>query len=240
MSALEAVRLTCGRRGAPVLSDLSLSLDRGEVALLLGANGSGKTTTLMTLAGALAPLAGEVRLHGVATRAPLHARARAGMAFVPEGRPVFAQLSVRDNLRLGLGPPARALELFPELAALMPRLAGKLSGGEQQMVRLGRALAGNPTVLLIDELSLGLSPVVAARMFAAVRAAADAGAAVLIVDQHVRVALEFADRGHVLADGSRVLSDTATGLARRLTEIETTYLFPLPTTKHRSGDALEP
>jgi branched-chain amino acid transport system ATP-binding protein len=240
MSALEAVGLTCGRSGVPVVRELSLTLNRGEVALLLGANGSGKTTTLMTLAGAIAPLAGEVRLNGVASRAPLHVRARAGMAFVPEGRAVFAQLSVRDNLRLGLGPPARAVELFPDLGPLMPRRAGKLSGGEQQMVRLGRVLAGNPTVLLIDELSLGLSPLVVARLFAAVRAAADAGAAVLIVEQHVRLALEFADRAHVLGDGRGVVSDTAAALAQRLPEIEARYLFLTATTTKASSHELEP
>jgi branched-chain amino acid transport system ATP-binding protein len=223
---IAASGLTCGWRGTAVVRDLDLSVAPGELALLIGANGAGKTTTLMTLAGALPPISGQVLLAGAATSAPLHARARAGLAFVPQDRSVFARLTVRDNLRLGPGPVDRAVGLFEELAPLLPRRAGTLSGGEQQMVRLGRALAGQPRVLLIDELSLGLSPLVVQRLFAAVRAAADGGAAVLVVEQHVQVALELADRGYVLAGGGLALAGEVRALRDRLPEIEAAYLSP--------------
>jgi branched-chain amino acid transport system ATP-binding protein len=216
--------LTCGWRGTAVVRDLDLSVAPGELALLIGANGAGKTTTLMTLAGAIAPISGEVLIAGASTSAPLHARARAGVAFVPQERSVFARLSVRDNLRLGPGPVDRAVALFEELEPLLPRRAGTLSGGEQQMVRLGRALAGHPRLLLIDELSLGLAPLVVQRLFAAVRAAADRGAAVLVVEQHVQVALELADRGYVLGGGGLALAGDARTLRERLPEIEAAYL----------------
>jgi branched-chain amino acid transport system ATP-binding protein len=230
VTALAATQLSCGHQGRTVVTDLSLTVTAGEVALLIGANGSGKTTTLMTLAGAIAPLSGEVLLHGRPCSAPMHRRVRSGMAFVPEGRGVFSQLTVRDNLRLGVGPVGRALELFPELEPLRGRRAGTLSGGEQQMVRLARALAGRPSILLIDELSLGLAPRLVRRLFGAVRAAADGGTAVLIVEQHVRLALTFADSGYVLGAGDRVRRETGSELRRRLPEIESASMSPIPST----------
>jgi branched-chain amino acid transport system ATP-binding protein len=245
MSVLEARKLHCGWGRTGVVRDLSLSVDAGEVVVLVGANGVGKTTTLMTLAGALEPLSGTISIGGAQTGAPLHSRARSGLGFVPEGRGVFNRLTVRDNLRLGRGPVESALELFPDLEPLLGRLAGSLSGGEQQMLRLGRALAGQPKVLLIDELSLGLAPKIVRRLLNAVRAAADAGAAVLVVEQHVRLALGLADRGCVLARGELVLTDGASELARRLPEIEAAYLStsdvreggdPSPSTNGRRAD----
>jgi branched-chain amino acid transport system ATP-binding protein len=224
VTALAASRLACGYQGIPVVSDLSLGVAPGEVAVLIGANGSGKTTTLMTLAGAIPPLGGEVLLHGRPALARMDARVRSGMAFVPEGRGVFSHLTVRDNLRLGRGPVGRALELFPELSDLVRHRAGTLSGGEQQLVRLARALAARPNVLLIDELSLGLAPRLVERLFGAVRAAADGGAAVLLVEQHVQLALGFADSGYVLRTGSAVRRETAAYLRERLPEIESAYL----------------
>jgi branched-chain amino acid transport system ATP-binding protein len=213
--------LFAGYHGHPVVRDLSLEVRAGEVVALLGANGAGKTTTLMTLAGALPALDGEVCIGGAATIAPLHARARAGLGFVTEKRGVFNKLSTAENLRLGRGDTEYAVSLFPELEALMDRKAGQLSGGEQQILTLARALARRPKVLLADELSLGLAPLVVTRLLNAVRTAADDGMAVLLVEQHVHQALRYADRAYVLDRGSIVLSGTAAEVAPR---IEETYL----------------
>ena len=228
MSALVAHGLTCGWGRTRVVEGVDLVLEPGEVTLLAGPNGAGKTTTLLTLAGAIRPLSGTVSLAGRATRASLDARARAGLAFVPEGRHVFARLSVRDNLRLGRGPVERAIELFPELEPLLGRIAGTLSGGEQQMLRLGRALAGEPVVLLVDELSLGLAPQIVKRLLARIRRAADSGAAVLIVEQHVSLGVGIADRACVIAGGGVALTMTGEEMSTRLPEIEAVYLSPAP------------
>jgi branched-chain amino acid transport system ATP-binding protein len=228
VSALVAHGLACGWGQTRVVAGVDLALDSGEVTLLAGPNGAGKTTTLLTLAGAIRPLSGTVTLGGRATRASLDARARAGLAFVPEGRHVFARLTVKDNLRLGRGPVERAIELFPELEPLLGRIAGTLSGGEQQMLRLGRALAGEPLVLLVDELSLGLAPQIVKRLLARIRHAADAGAAVLIVEQHVSLAVGIADRACVLASGEVALRMTGQEMSSRLPEIEAAYLSPAP------------
>ena len=224
MSALSAHGLSCGWASTRVVHDFELAVQPGEVVLLAGANGAGKTTALLTLAGEIRPLAGTVAIGDRPTRARLDARARAGLAFVPEGRQVFARLTVRDNLRLGRGTVERAVDLFPELEPLLGRRAGALSGGEQQMLRLGRALAGRPSILLVDELSLGLAPLIVKRLLTRVREAADAGAAVLIVEQHVRLALGIADRACVLALGRIALQMSGEDMARRLPEIEAAYL----------------
>jgi len=191
---------------------------------LLGVNGAGKTTTVRALAGELTLAAGQVFLNGAVTTAPLHVRARQGLRFITEERSVFMGLSVSDNLRLGGQPVARCLELFPELERLMGRKAGLLSGGEQQMLTLARALGGDPSILLVDELSLGLAPMVFERLLIAVRAAADRGTGILLVEQHVRQALEMADRAYVLNRGKVALSATAAEMMDRIDEIESTYL----------------
>ena len=224
MNALTAEALTCGWGRTPVVEQFGLTLAPGEIVLLAGANGAGKTTTLLTLAGVIRPLAGTVTVAGCRNNARLDVRARAGLAFVPEGRVVFTRLSVRDNLRLGRGTVDRAVELFPELGPLLARAAGTLSGGEQQMLRLGRALAGAPAVLLVDELSLGLAPKIVHRLLAAVQDAAAAGTAVLMVEQHVRLALGIADRGCVLAGGRVALAMSGQEMSQRLPEIEAAYL----------------
>src|SRR3954464_15533088 len=177
-----------------VVRGLDLRVDPGGVVALIGPNGGGKTTTLLTLSGELPPLAGEVPLNGEVTQAPLFRRARRGLGFVTEERSVFMRLSVADNLRLARARRADVLELFPELGPLMRRSAGLLSGGEQQMLALARALAREPKLLLIDELSLGLAPLVVRRLLDAVRqAATERGLGVLLVEQHVRQALQIAD-----------------------------------------------
>jgi branched-chain amino acid transport system ATP-binding protein len=221
---LEARGLTVGYGPMPVVHDLDLSVHAGEVVALLGVNGAGKTTTVRALAGELRPLRGEVWFNGRKTTAPLHRRAREGMRYITEERSVFMELSTADNLRLGGQERRRCLELFPELERLLNRKAGLLSGGEQQMLTLARSLAAEPSVLLADELSLGLAPLVLERLLRAVRGAADRGGAVLLVEQHVRDALEVADRAYVLSHGRVVLQGDARDLKSRIGEIEQTYL----------------
>lgn len=207
-----------------VARGLELEVNRGEVVALLGPNGAGKTTVLSTLAGELEPLAGQVFWNGKRTIAPLHVRAKAGMRFVTEERSVFMGLTAGENLRLGGGSPEKALELFPELEPLLRRKAGLLSGGEQQMLTLARALSSDPDLLLADELSLGLAPRVVTRLLQAVRQAAERGVAVLLVEQQVRHALEVADRGYVMRRGRIVMSGTAGELLAQMGEIQASYL----------------
>ena len=221
---VEAEGLEAGYGSVVVVRDLDLRVNAGEVVALLGPNGAGKSTTLLTLSGDLPPLGGTVRWSGAATKAPLHARARRGLSLVTEERSVFMGLTARENLRVGCRDIEPALELFPELRARLDVRAGLLSGGEQQMLTLARALARRPTLLLADELSLGLAPLVVRRLLGAVRAAADQGVGVLLVEQHVSKVLQIADRVYVLRRGRVRMSGTAAELRGRLGEIETSYL----------------
>jgi branched-chain amino acid transport system ATP-binding protein len=226
MSTVVAARgLSAGYAGRPVVHDLDLEVASGEVVCLLGPNGAGKTTTMLTLSGELPQLAGEVLFDGASTRATLHRRARAGLSYVTEERSVFKALSARDNLRVGGVSAVDATALFPELEKCMDTRGGLLSGGEQQMLTLARALCRRPRVLLADELSLGLAPLVVDRLLAAVRSAAtDGGAGALIVEQHARKALRYADRAYVMSRGRVVMALTAAEARSRLNEIETAYL----------------
>jgi branched-chain amino acid transport system ATP-binding protein len=221
---IEARSISVGYGAIPVLHEIDLYARAGEVVAILGVNGAGKTTAVRTLAGELKPSAGEIYFKGERTTAPLHRLAKNGLRFITEERSVFMGLSTADNLRLGGQDRARCLELFPELERLLKRKAGLLSGGEQQMLTLARALAAQPDLLLIDELSLGLAPLVFERLLTAVRQAADAGAAVVLVEQHIRQALAVADRAYVLNRGRVALSGTGAELAERIDEIEQTYL----------------
>jgi len=221
---LQASGLSVGYGAMPVVHDINLEVHPGEVVALLGVNGAGKTTTVRALAGDLKPMKGEVRLHGQRVTSPLYRRAKHGLRYISEERSVFMGLSAADNLRLGGTVRAQCLELFPELERLLGRKAGLLSGGEQQMLTLARALSVEPQVLLADELSLGLAPLVLERLLLAVRGAADRGGAVLLVEQHVRDALEVADRAYVLSHGRVVLEGDAKDLKSRISEIEQTYL----------------
>ncbi|HVW44845.1 MAG TPA: ATP-binding cassette domain-containing protein [Amycolatopsis sp.] len=223
-AVLEARSLTVGHGAMPVVHDLDLVVHKGEVVALLGVNGAGKTTTVRALAGDLKPFAGEVWLKGRRVTGPTHRRAKQGMRYISEERSVFMGLSASDNLRLGRGQRRRCLELFPELEPLLGRKAALLSGGEQQILTLARALSAQPEVLLADELSLGLAPLVLERLLLTVRAAADGGAGVLLVEQHVRDALEVADRAYVISHGKVVLQGDAKDLKERIGEIEGTYL----------------
>ena len=223
-AVLRARALSVGYGQIAVIRELDLAVSPGEIVVLLGANGAGKSTTLMALAGLLRLSAGTVELHGRPTRAPLHQRSRQGLAYVPEQRGIFRDLTTRENLRLGRGSLAAALEIMPELRPLMDRRAGLLSGGEQQMLSLARALASAPSVLLCDELSLGLAPLIVDRLLKAIRAAARQGVAVLLVEQHVRAALAVADRAYVMRRGTIVMTGTAAEVGARLEEVESSYL----------------
>ena len=222
---IEARGLSAGYGKMAVVREVDLRVEAGEVVALIGANGAGKTTTLLTLAGELAPMEGEVWFLGEPTKAPMHARCRNGLGYVTEERSVIMNLSVGDNLKLARVAPAVAFGYFPALEGIMDRRAGLCSGGEQQMLSLARALGRHPKVLLADELSLGLAPIIVANLLKAVRAAADErGIGVLLVEQHVRQALKIADRVHVMERGHIVLSGTSAEVVGQLGKIEASYL----------------
>jgi branched-chain amino acid transport system ATP-binding protein len=203
---------------------LDIDVAPGELVALLGRNGVGKTTTLLTLAGALPSLAGDVYLDGQPATTPLHIRARHGLGLLTEERCIFMELTGNENLRLGRGDPARAIALFPELEPHLSKRAGLLSGGQQQMLALARVVAARPSVLLADELSMGLAPLVVERLLSALRAAADEGAAVLLVEQHVRLALGAVDRAYVIGNGGIQLQGDAAHLRERSDDIARLYL----------------
>jgi len=219
-----AVGLDAGYGSLAAVRGLDLEVRAGEVVALLGANGAGKTTTLLTLAGDLAPLGGAVRWRGAPTRRVLHRRASTGTSLVPEERGVTRALTVAENLRLAGVAAREAVALFPQLEPLLRRRTGLLSGGEQQMLSLAVALGRRPELILADELSLGLAPLVVERLLAALRRAADEGVAVLIVEQHVRQVLDVADRAVVLRHGQVELAESAALLRERPERVEQAYL----------------
>ena len=226
---LEVEDLTVRYGSVVALRDVSLTVEEGEVVTLLGANGAGKSSLLSAIVGLVAPAGGAIRFEGrsLLGRRPEHT-AREGVALVPEGRYVFSKLTVLENLRMGLtvirarngrrsrhrGEFDRVLGLFPQLEPLLPMPAGRLSGGEQQQLAIARALLGEPRLLLLDEPSLGLAPVVTDRVFESLRTLREQGSTILLVEQSVGRALKLADRAYVFRTGSVEMSGAADDIAQ--------------------------
>jgi branched-chain amino acid transport system ATP-binding protein len=215
------------------LKGVSLAVEQGEIVTLIGGNGAGKTTTLNTISGILRPRIGTVRLDGndLATVAP-HRIVALGVVQVPEGRRTFARLTVEENLRMGGytvskqevdDGVARAFEMFPRLKERRTQVAGTLSGGEQQMLAMGRALMSKPKVLLLDEPSMGLAPVLVDAIFDTIRKLHAEGTTILLIEQNARMALQVADRGYVIESGGILLTDTAANLQEN-EEVQNSYL----------------
>ena len=226
--------LEAGYGEVQVLWGLSLQARRGKLTAIVGANGAGKTTTLRAVAGTLSPWGGRVMLDGDdVTRVPSHVKAARGLALVPEGRQLFSMMSVAENLELGAFSPrasrsyaerlAQVFALFPRLAERARQRAGTLSGGEQQMVAIARGLMSDPQILIIDELSLGLAPVVVYQLLATLKQLKQNGLTILLVEQNVHLALAVSDYAYVVAEG-RIFTE---GLPAQLTanpEIRRAYL----------------
>ena len=229
-SLLKVNGLTTGHDGIPVVRGLDLHVDEGEIVALLGPNGAGKTTSLLTISGMLPMLGGDIEFAGRSIRRQrAHQLPRQGLAHVLEGRSLFYQLTVAENLRLGASGAGadldRAYDFFPVLKPIAERRAGLLSGGEQQMLAIARALISEPKLLMIDEMSLGLAPLIVESLLSVIRRIVDeTGASVLLVEQHVHLALENADRAYVLAHGDLVASGTAEELAADLDRVQASYL----------------
>jgi len=220
---LEVSALQVAYGGIKAVKGIDLHIAPGELVALIGSNGAGKTTTLKTLAGLHHPSGGQIHydgksLHDIAA----HQRVSMGMALVPEGRGVFARLTVQENLQMGAysrseeleiaSDLARMYELFPRLAERKDQLAGTLSGGEQQMVAMARALMSRPRLLMLDEPSMGLAPLMVQKIFETIRDIAAQGMSILLVEQNARLALQAAQRGYVMESGAITLSGAASEL----------------------------
>ena len=212
MSMLELRGITAGYGAFTALWDVSLRVEAGEAVAVVGPNGAGKTTLLRVISGLIAPRAGELRFEDTALAGrPAHAIVSHGIAHVPEGRRIFPQLTVADNLKMGAFLPAarrafaeslaRVFALFPTLAERQKQRAGSLSGGEQQMLAIGRALMSHPKLILLDEPSMGLAPVMVLRVFDLIRRVREEGYTILVVEQNVRQVLKLVDRAYLLEVG---------------------------------------
>jgi ABC-type branched-subunit amino acid transport system ATPase component len=222
---LETEGLVAGYGDVTIIRDVDLEVRAGEVVALLGPNGAGKTTTILTLAGEIRPRSGRIRCLGIDdTGKPTHVRARAGLAIVTDEKAVFMRMTVAENIRVFRTSADAVLEVFPELRDHLERPVALLSGGQQQMLALGLALSRQPSVILADELSLGLAPMLVDRLFEVLRQAADRGAGVLLVEQYVHKAMAIADRVYVMDHGRISISGTAAELSTRVDEIQSSYL----------------
>ncbi|MBI3435311.1 MAG: ABC transporter ATP-binding protein [Proteobacteria bacterium] len=233
MMAAEGLEIAYGEVSA--CRNISFDVAQGEIVTLIGANGAGKSTTLRAIAGALSPRAGVIRFRGRdVTRLPAHARVALGISLVPEGRRVFPYLSVRENLELGAfkfradaakvrGLMAKAFDMFPRLRERIGQNAGTLSGGEQQMLALGRAMMSDPLLICLDEPSLGLAPIVVQDIFRTIKAINAAGTSVILVEQNARYALETASRGYVLQTGA-IVAGGSCAMLRNDARVRQAYL----------------
>jgi branched-chain amino acid transport system ATP-binding protein len=221
--------LVAGYGRVSVVHDVDLEVAKGEVVALLGPNGAGKTTVILTIAGELAPLGGVVRCLNLQSDASLSERSRSGLALVTDTHAVFMRMTVAENLRVFHTTPDTVVAIFPELESHLHRRVGLLSGGQQQMLALGLALSRQPSLILADELSIGLAPMIVERLFSVLRAAADEGVGVLLVEQYVHKALAIADRVYVMDRGRIAISGSAVDLRERVDEIQASYLTGTPT-----------
>ena len=206
------------------IKGISFHVDEGEIVTLIGANGAGKTTTLDTVSGLLRSKTGDIRFQDQSiAHTPAHAIVKIGLAHVPEGRRVFTQMTVEENLEMGAftrskgeveGSLQRVYELFPRLDERRRQVAGTLSGGEQQMLAMGRALMSRPRLMMLDEPSMGLAPILVEQVFEIIRSLHAAGTTILLVEQNAQMALSIADRAYVLENGQITLSGTGTELAQ--------------------------
>ena len=219
---LEALNLKVHYGGIAAVKGISFAVEEGELVCLIGANGAGKTSTLKAVARMI-PAGGEIRYRNVRLdRLPSHAPIRHGLALAPEGRGIFARLTVAENLAMGAyhredaGEIAvdlvRIYDMLPRLKERATQVAGTLSGGEQQMLAIGRALMGRPQLLLLDEPSMGLAPLMVEKVFEVIRSVAAQGVTILLVEQNARLALQTCSRGYVMESGQIVLADTAANL----------------------------
>jgi len=231
---LEITDMEAGYGEVQVLWGISLSVPRGRLTTMVGANGVGKTTTLRAVLGSIAPWRGRVMFEGEdVTRLAAHAKAARGLVLVPEGRQLFSAMTVEENLEMGAfskraqpkssGRLERVFALFPRLAERRRQKAGTLSGGEQQMLAISRGLMSDPQVLIIDELSLGLAPVVVHQLFATLKALKDDGLTILLVEQNVHLAFAVSDHAYVIAEG-RVFTEGSPAVLSTMPEIRRAYL----------------
>ena len=218
---LEVEGVSAGYRGSDVVRDVSFHVDEGETVMIIGSNGAGKTTLFRAVCGLLPPSSGEVRFLGEdITGLPAQKVVRRGLAFVPAERHLFPQMTVEENLMLGAYPKKpdpdtleTVLELFPRLGERFRQLAGTMSGGEQQMLAVGRALMSQPRLLVLDEPTTGLAPIVARNAYAALERLQEQGLTILVAEQQVPLALAVSDRGYVLENGAIGLTGTSAELA---------------------------
>ena len=234
MSFLEARGLEVSYGGIRAVKGIDLMVKQGELVCLIGANGAGKTTTLKSLCGMLAPSRGEILYEGASvTGRPSYELVRRGISLVPEGRGIFGRLTLEENLKIGAyarhdhaairADMDRLYGLFPRLAERRTQQAGTLSGGEQQMLAIGRALMSRPRLLLLDEPSMGLAPMLVQKIFEIIKRIAEEGMTLLLVEQNARLALEVSHRGYVMESGNIVLADSAQALLSD-TKVQECYL----------------